>query len=355
MVKEVKDLEFLDLKVKEENKKMPTPSKGESQKDFVSRCIPIVLGEKTAKDQKQASAICFSMFRESKKTKENSFHRTLCLKGLKHKEGADDWTYTGLVATTHPDNLGDILSKDSLHQIADYINNTSEVSSGRGAYRALSLAHDWIRQGDPTLDWAGTVSPTARVISLSEGHWGTEVDFEINQFYKGTDPETGDVVTPEEIKYRVDKEFYGGLSIEWDTKEEFTTPVEMDGTTYRFIQKLTEYAGQGLARSRVTGNSHTIIYKEIEKKLKEVTQMPKENKETDEKIKALEVKEKELAEKEASLKKKEEEIAKEEEKKPEEGKEEGRGKEGLVAVPSVKVELIKPSTLVSALVRTASK
>lgn len=45
---------------------MPTPNKGESEKDFVERCIPVVLGEGTAKDGAQAAAICHSMYRESK-------------------------------------------------------------------------------------------------------------------------------------------------------------------------------------------------------------------------------------------------------------------------------------------------
>ena len=41
---------------------MPMPNENESKKDFVSRCIPVVLGEGTAKDEKQAAAICYSMF-----------------------------------------------------------------------------------------------------------------------------------------------------------------------------------------------------------------------------------------------------------------------------------------------------
>lgn len=43
---------------------MPTPRDDESQQDFVSRCIPIVLEDGTAEDQEQATAICFSMWRE---------------------------------------------------------------------------------------------------------------------------------------------------------------------------------------------------------------------------------------------------------------------------------------------------
>lgn len=53
----------------EEGAKMPQPGKNESQDDFVSRCIPIVLKDKTAKDQKQAAAICFQTWRDAKKKK----------------------------------------------------------------------------------------------------------------------------------------------------------------------------------------------------------------------------------------------------------------------------------------------
>jgi hypothetical protein len=46
---------------------MPKPRNGESEKDFVARCIPIVMREGTAKDNKQASAICFSMYQNKDK------------------------------------------------------------------------------------------------------------------------------------------------------------------------------------------------------------------------------------------------------------------------------------------------
>lgn len=49
---------------------MPNPRKGESEKDYVNRCIPIVLDEGTAKDGAQAAAICHSMYGESKKADE---------------------------------------------------------------------------------------------------------------------------------------------------------------------------------------------------------------------------------------------------------------------------------------------
>lgn len=49
---------------------MPTPNKGEKKKDFIDRCIPIVIADGTAKDGSQANAICNSIWDESKKKKE---------------------------------------------------------------------------------------------------------------------------------------------------------------------------------------------------------------------------------------------------------------------------------------------
>lgn len=46
---------------------MPVPKAGEQQKDFLSRCIPIVLDEGNAKDGKQAAAICYSLWKQNKK------------------------------------------------------------------------------------------------------------------------------------------------------------------------------------------------------------------------------------------------------------------------------------------------
>lgn len=48
---------------------MPAVRKGESQKDYVSRAIPVIMKEGTAKDQKQAAAIAYSMYRQHKSKK----------------------------------------------------------------------------------------------------------------------------------------------------------------------------------------------------------------------------------------------------------------------------------------------
>ncbi len=54
---------------------MPTVKDGESEKDFVERCIPMVISEGTAKDGEQGAAICHSMFKKhmEKKSVDASF------------------------------------------------------------------------------------------------------------------------------------------------------------------------------------------------------------------------------------------------------------------------------------------
>lgn len=45
---------------------MPLPKPDESQDEFIGRCIPYVLQEGTTKDPKQATAICYSLWRKHK-------------------------------------------------------------------------------------------------------------------------------------------------------------------------------------------------------------------------------------------------------------------------------------------------
>jgi hypothetical protein len=47
---------------------MPTPKPDETRKDFVSRCIPVVIEDGTAKDNDQAVAVCNSLYSDSKKS-----------------------------------------------------------------------------------------------------------------------------------------------------------------------------------------------------------------------------------------------------------------------------------------------
>lgn len=52
---------------------MPTPNKNETQKDFINRCIPYVLKDGTAKDEKQAAAICHSLWRKRHSDSRNTY------------------------------------------------------------------------------------------------------------------------------------------------------------------------------------------------------------------------------------------------------------------------------------------
>jgi len=53
---------------------MPTPGKNEKKEDFIDRCIPIVITDGTAKDGSQATAICYSIWEQSKKKKESAMY-----------------------------------------------------------------------------------------------------------------------------------------------------------------------------------------------------------------------------------------------------------------------------------------
>ena len=43
---------------------MPTPRTDESEADFVKRCVPDVIADESAEDNKQAVAMCHSMWDE---------------------------------------------------------------------------------------------------------------------------------------------------------------------------------------------------------------------------------------------------------------------------------------------------
>jgi hypothetical protein len=56
---------------------MPTPNKGESKSDFISRCIPYVIREGTTDDSSQAAAICHSIWKKSKEKNNMKGERVL--------------------------------------------------------------------------------------------------------------------------------------------------------------------------------------------------------------------------------------------------------------------------------------
>jgi hypothetical protein len=179
---------------------------------------------------------------------------TLAL-GITLKE--DGKTYTGLIATTHPDRVGDILSKTALEQMVERIN--SDAAGGtQGAYRSISLYHDWVRQKDPTLDEAGFIIPgTAEIVALKDGHHAVKVDFVVNEHYRGQMP-------ADEVHDRIKNGSIAGLSIEFRPDESQSRKVSYHGQEYRFVNAIEEFAGVGFARARMIANPQAIIYREIE-------------------------------------------------------------------------------------------
>lgn len=200
---------------------------------------------------------------ENQETTISEMKEHVCISSLKFKE---EDVYEALVASTHPDRVGDILSLHALHQIADYINTTTQVGDQQGAYRSVSLAHDWIKESNPELDEVGFLQPDAKVVELEDGNFGVKVSMKLNKFYRGNQ-------SIEEIDFRIKNGHYAGLSIEYDTDKSGTKPVNHQGKVYRFIEKLSKFGGVGLARARMIANPFAIIYKEI---AAQVGEIPKE-------------------------------------------------------------------------------
>lgn len=182
----------------------------------------------------------------------------ICIKSLEFKE--DIKLYEGIIATSHLDRGRDILSRKALEQIAAYINTTTQVGDDMGAYRLVSLSHDWIKENNPELDAVGYLLPTAEVIQLDDGHFGVKVQMKLNEFYRGD-------MSHEEIKQRIDDGFFGGFSIEYSTDDQHCKTVRIDNEPARFIDELTGYGGTAIAKSRMQMNPYAVMYKEIESQM----------------------------------------------------------------------------------------
>lgn len=239
-----------------------------------------------------------SINKESKQMKER-----VCLKGLKVKEEEGEIYVSGYVATTHPDRVGDILSEKAIDQIVEYINTDNVAGGQNGAYRSVSLFHDWIKQSDPTLDEVAFLKPNAEKVKLDDGHYAVQVESKLNKFYHGSMP-------IEEVKYRIDNGQIAGFSIEYDTDDSHSKNVNYQGESYRYIDSLTEFGGVGLARARMIANPHAVIFKEIVDKVNNP-----EAKMTEEKNQVPEMKEQEKEMTPEQKKKKEEDDMKAEEEK----------------------------------------
>lgn len=78
---------------------MPTPKKGESEKDFVARCIPYVMKEDDKLSQKQAAGKCYGIYRQGSSKRDISLNDMMDLiyrawgRGPGSSEGDMPWSY----------------------------------------------------------------------------------------------------------------------------------------------------------------------------------------------------------------------------------------------------------------------
>jgi len=233
-------------------KTMPNPKENESKEEFVKRFMSSEEAKKDYPDRKKRLAVAYSKWSEHHKNSKE----LICTRGLKLKEDEEtgDIIVSGLVATTHPDRVGDILSEKVIDKIVDNINDTSKSGGDVGSFRSVSLFHDWVKQSDPTLDEAAFLKPTAKKVYLQDGHYGAEVEAVLNKYYHGD-------MGADEIKYRIDNGQIAGFSIEYDTHETDTKLINYQGNEYRFVEDIIPLGGVGFARARMIANPQAVIYK----------------------------------------------------------------------------------------------
>ena len=186
---------------------------------------------------------------------------------LKEKNG--EFYSKGYIATTHPDRaydssidvVGDILSKQVLEQIADYINNGIASIKGVGSTRTVSLQHDWVKERNPDLEPAGMACPPVTVKQLDDGHYAVEAETHHNKKHPKFD----------DILYKVKHGYYPGYSIEYEPGE--YQIIQKDGQRFRFLKTITNFVGYAFASARKIANPMALLtgygYKEIEQIAKE--------------------------------------------------------------------------------------
>ena len=189
------------------------------------------------------------------------FYKPSLFSLLSYKEDDKDFYVKGYVATSHPDRAisqdkdldieydGDIIPKDTLHKIADSINNKFLPQAG-----AVSERHDWIYEGNSALPLAGVIASPAKVVQLEDGEFGVETEVVVNKLH----PRYND------IKYSVEKGIYPGFSIEYETND--YSVIEKEGKLYRNLDDIN-MEGFAFASRRLIANPHALIN---EQSLKEI-------------------------------------------------------------------------------------
>lgn len=216
---------------------MPKPNHNESENDFMTRCIPVVLKEGTAKDNSQAVAMCHSIFREDKEIR-------YCYKSiLEIKEDSQEYIVKGYIATTHFDGQ-DIITKSALDKWAN------EINDGNPRANKISVNHN--RETHVT---GVGIKGTAKVDKFPDGAYGLYVEGRLDRTKEDID----------KVKYRIENDLLDSFSIEYvaPDKPRYDTSVGA-----RILDESTELYGWTLASRPM--NEYAVMIKEIISK----TQIP---------------------------------------------------------------------------------
>ena len=106
---------------------MPEPKENETRKEFVTRCVPIVIDDGTAEDGDQAVAVCNSMWEEAKKSDNETRTDNLEIKSASVK-AVGDWELDVLAVPFGGPNRG----KDT---DGEYFSNNTDL------YHSISSHH----------------------------------------------------------------------------------------------------------------------------------------------------------------------------------------------------------------------
>lgn len=235
---------------------MPLPGKEESKEEYIARFMSDESMKKKHPDSKQRLAIAYSEWNKAH-SKE-----VYCSFPISVKEEGGELYTEGFISTTDPDRArdgeydGEILSKNVQYQIAESINNGIATVDYIGSTRAVSLQHDWIKEGDPAKIPAGIAIPPVEVRETGKGGWGVYGTTHVNRLH----PEF------KQTEYNLKNGYLGGHSIEYYPGE--FEPVKLNNKSYRFVKTINGFVGYAFAGIRKIANPSAIItgfsYKEIE-------------------------------------------------------------------------------------------